>query len=324
MAAKCSVVAAAAIALCAACGDSSDGPGGATGGSGTSTDTSTTGGGAGGGGTTSTTTTGFGGFTGDSVTLTMEPFVVPSGGEVYKCQDFANPFGGADAEVAAFESHMTPGSHHLLLFYKSGATDGPIEDCSGLEFAATPYSTQLPDDAVEFPPGVAVLVNPSTGLRMQSHYLNVTGGDLTANVSITFHLAESGTVTAHAGVLFVVEPQIFVPPNQTAVVQHDCSIPFDMNLTKGASHMHKHGTSFEATIDGAVVYQTTTWDEPAPALWDPPKAVKGGDPLHFACSFKNDSSSPLTFGESAESNEMCIFVASFFPVPDGSVTVDCN
>ena len=57
------------------------------------------------------------------ITLTMSPFVVPAGGEVYKCQNFANPFGGADTEVTAFESHMTKGSHHLLLFYKPGATE---------------------------------------------------------------------------------------------------------------------------------------------------------------------------------------------------------
>src|SRR5262245_14890758 len=70
-------------------------------------------------GSGSTSGSGAGGGSGKSVTLKMTPFTVPSGGEVYKCQNFANPF-GAEAEVSAFESHMTPGSHHMLLFYKEG------------------------------------------------------------------------------------------------------------------------------------------------------------------------------------------------------------
>jgi len=307
------------LAALVGCGDASN-PASGSGGSGT-TGATTSNGGSG----TTTTPSGSGGAAGDAVTFTMTPFTVPAGGEVYKCQNFANPFGGADAEVALFESHMTPGSHHLLLFYKDGATDSPLEDCSGLEFAATPYSTQLPDDSIAFPPGVAALVTSKTGIRLQSHYLNTTGQPIEAHVSATLHLAEPGTVTDHAGVLFVVEPKIFILPNSTATVSHDCNLPFDMKLIKAASHMHQHGTHFTATIAGDTVFETTQWDEPKPVLFDPAKAVKGGDPLHFECSFTNNGPQTLTFGESASSNEMCIFVSSFYPVPtDALTTVPCQ
>src|SRR5437879_4719633 len=69
-------------------------------------------------------------------TLTLDRFTVAPGQERYACQDFANPFGGEAAGIRQFASQMTPGSHHLLLFYKSGATDGALADCSGTEFAA--------------------------------------------------------------------------------------------------------------------------------------------------------------------------------------------
>jgi hypothetical protein len=261
----------------------------------------------------------------ETVTLKMESFTVPPGMEVYKCQNFANPFGGADAEVSEFESHMAPGSHHLLLFYKDVPTDGALEDCSGLEFAATPYSTQLPDDSTTFPAGVAAIIPQTTGLRLQSHYLNTTQDPIVAQVALTFHLAKAGTVDAHAGVLFVIDPNIDVPPNTTQVVKDDCTLPYDMNLIKASSHMHKHGTSFDATIAGETVYQTTTWSDPVPELFDPTKLVHGGDPLSFSCNFLNDSSSTLTFGESALTNEMCIFVASYYPIPaGGQATVGCQ
>lgn len=258
-----------------------------------------------------------------TVTITMDSFDIQPGAEVYKCQNFANPFGG-DVEVSTFESHMTPGSHHLLLFYKDGAKDGPIEDCSGLEFAATPYSTQLPDDSVAFPPGVAAAVPSTQGLRLQSHYLNTSSETITAKVQMTFHLAAPGTVTDHAGVLFIVQPSIFVPANSTKDIHYSCTVPQEMSVLKTASHMHKHGTKFVSTVAGAPFYETNTWDEPTPALFDPPRALHAGDPLNFTCTFVNTSPSPLTFGESAASNEMCLLVASFYPAPPGQPTINCN
>jgi hypothetical protein len=308
------------------CSDNADDDGGPESASGAGAAGPASGGGAAGPATGAGASGGSGasGGAGPSVTIEMESFTIPSGGEVYKCQNFANPFGDV-AEVSKFESHMTAGSHHLLLFYNEGAADGPLEDCSGLEFAATPYSTQLPDDQVAFPAGVAARIDPGTGIRLQSHYLNTSPDPITAHVEVTFHLAAPGTVTAHAGVLFIIEPNFTILPNQTDTVTHDCSVPFDMNLIKAASHMHKHGTHFEATIAGETVFETTEWAEPEPAYFDPPRAVSGGDPLHFGCTFVNNSSKPLTFGESADTDEMCIFGAAFYPLPEGSgVTVSCD
>lgn len=263
--------------------------------------------------------------TGDKVVVTMDPFTVPAGAEVYKCQSFANPFGGKDGEVQAFESHMTPGSHHLLLFYDVAQGDGPLEDCSGLEFAPTPFSTQIPDDTQVYPEGVAALIPRISGLRLQSHYLNTTGQPVEAKVSVTFHLAEPGTVTDYAGVVFVVETNINVPPQSTGVVKHDCTLPHDMSLIKAGSHMHKHGTEFTATIAGEEVFHTTNWDEPEPVLFDPPRAVSAGDKLSFSCTYVNDSSQTLAFGESAATDEMCIFVAPYYPVTSPvNVTIPCQ
>jgi len=317
------------LALTACGGDvdteaSTSGTGAGSSSAATSASSGGTGGAGTGGSATTGVTTGSGGFEGETLTLKMDSFTVPPGGEVYRCQNFKNPFGGADAEVSAFESHMTGGSHHLLLFYKDKAVDTAVESCSGLEFAATPYSTQLPDDSLEFPAGVAALIPPTKGFRMQSHYLNTSSQPLEAHVEITFHLAKPGTVKDHAGVLFVVEPDFSIQPNSTQVVNHKCKLPFDMNLVKAGSHMHKHGTHFDATIGTEKIFETTTWDEPKPTLFAPAKAVKGGSTLNFNCTFVNNSANTLTFGESAEDNEMCIFVSSFYPTPAGQATVFCQ
>jgi hypothetical protein len=267
---------------------------------------------------------GAGGSGAGTVTLTMTEFPVPAGGEVYMCQNFANPFGGMDAQVQEFESHMALGSHHMLLFYEPGGGDAPIAPCSGLEFAPTPYGSQIPNDSLTFPPGVAALVPGADGFRIQAHYLNTTADTITAKVELTFHLATPGSVMNEAAVLFVIDPKINIAPSSTAVVSDDCTLPQDMSIIRASSHMHEHGTAFDATIAGTTVFQTSTWNDPKPALYDPAMVFHAGDPLHFACTFQNNTTSTLTFGESALTNEMCIFLASFYPAPAGQATIDAS
>jgi hypothetical protein len=49
---------------------------------------------------------------------------------------------------------------------------------------------------------------------------------------------------------------------------------------------------------------------------NPPRAVAAGDALHFGCTFVNNSSQVLTFGESAATSEMCVFASAFVPGAD--------
>jgi hypothetical protein len=49
-----------------------------------------------------------------SVTLVSDTFTIPAGKDVYKCQDFANPFHGQQVDIIKHESHMAEGSHHVL------------------------------------------------------------------------------------------------------------------------------------------------------------------------------------------------------------------
>ena len=285
----------------------------------------TTGTGAMGTGETWTTTTGGVSTSGNTVTLTMASFTVPAGSEVYYCQTYANPFGGMDVNIQEFESHMATGSHHLLLFYEPGVTaDGPLVSCSGLEFAPTPYASQTTDDSQTFPPGVAALIPGSNGLQIQSHYLNTTMSPIEAHVEVVFHIAEPGTVQYQAGVMFLIDSKIKIPPESSAVVSDACTLPQDMNILRAASHMHQHGTDFVASLAGTQLYQTTTWTEPAPKYYTPAVVGHTGDPIDFSCSFTNNTASTITFGESALTDEMCIFIASFYPAPPGQATIGAN
>jgi hypothetical protein len=268
---------------------------------------------------------GLGGITreGNLVTVTMDSFTVAPGEEVYRCQNYANPF-GADVDVERFESEMTQGSHHLLFFYQGNAKDAPVESCSGLEFHASPYSTQLPSDSVEYPAGVAARVKQSDGFRVQSHYLNTTDQPITALVQVRLRLAAQ-PVAQQAGVLFMVQPDFSIPPGTKQTVTRHCKLPMDASVILASGHMHRHGVGFVASIAGQTIHQTDSWSDPPPTRYTPPISFKKGDSIDFSCTFQNNESVPLTFGESAFTNEMCIANVQFFPLPAGSpATIDCD
>jgi hypothetical protein len=255
----------------------------------------------------------------NAVMLTMATFTVPPGGEIYKCQNFKNPFGGMDAEVSLYESHMTAGSHHMFLFLYDNTADGALEDCSGLEFDEAAYGAQTKDNMTGFPDGVASIVPGSAGLRLQAHYLNTTHQPITAQVQVKMHLAKPGTVTAHAGILFYSQSRFSIPPNgQPTDVNGNCILPFDINLLSVTSHMHKHGVGFTAKAGSQPLYTTTEWSDPAPRLFAPAMPLGKGQTVSFGCTFVNDTDQALTFGESAATNEMCIMAGTYYPVPDGA------
>lgn len=251
---------------------------------------------------------------GETVTLHLSPFSVAAGAEVYKCQDFANPFGGGDVDIDSFSSHFTPGAHHLLMFYKAGAVDAPLADCSGFEFSAGPYGSQRPDDQMVYPPGVGVGIDRGMGLRVQVHYLNASPSPLPVEATITMRVAAPGSVTARAAVFFFNNTDLDIPATgQPITISKTCTLPSDLNLLQTTGHMHSHGTRLTAVAQGRTLFDTASFSDVAPALFDPPLPLAAGTQVTFSCTYVNDTGAPLTFGESARSNEMCILSGQFYP-----------
>jgi hypothetical protein len=228
---------------------------------------------------------------------------------------------GADTEIQSWESDMTVGSHHLLVFYKAGATDDPLESdpnrCNGLEFHSGPYGAQTPQAKITYPDGVAAFVSAGNGLRLSSHYLNASPNTITANVKVIARKATPGTVQNHSGVFFFNNIGLVIPTGaMNYPVTKTCSVPRDVYFMFSVAHMHKHAIGQVATSGGQTIYQTNTWESQF-AQYTPAMFMKAGTQITFTCTYNNDSGGPLTFGESAQSNEMCIFDGQFYPDPTG-------
>jgi hypothetical protein len=249
-------------------------------------------------------------------TLTLSAFTVAPGDERYLCQRFASPLGPGEAAIARFGSHLSQGGHHMLVFFDAGG-DSSLEDCSGSEFVAGPYGTQRLDDSLSYPSGVAATLPAGTGLRIQAHFVNSTQETLSPTVSLKLTRAAAG-FTQPAAVLFMSNLDIHVDAGATgAVAQKTCKLPWDVNLVQSTGHMHRHGTSFVASAAGKTLFSSLAWSDVPSQLYDPPLSLSAGTEVTFACSYDNPGATPLVYGPSAQTDEMCIFSAQFFPAPFG-------
>jgi hypothetical protein len=265
---------------------------------------------------------------GTRVRLSLDHLLAP-GEEAFLCRYVALPAGGID--VGRFEHDYTPGTHHVLVYPTSLRPDDvPAEtfDCRDLGAGGQTGVAYGTDDNLtggwSYPDGVAMRFGAGAVALLEAHYLNGTDQPLPARVAVDLIAADRAPTTL-AGTLFFYDWSILVPPRPaTTRSQMSCVIPGDVQLRFATSHMHRRGTAFESHLISAgaaprLLHRTDSWEAPESADFDPPLAVRAGDRIDFACDFVNDLDRPVVEGESAATDEMCMFIASYWPRLDEDV-----
>jgi len=265
----------------------------------------------------------------NTVTITMGTFTVPPNQEVFMCQDFDNPFGGVDAAIGTSESDMTTGSHHLHVFYgEDSPPSRTVAACANpFEFRSLLHVAGQPHLVTQYPAGMAAKLKGSVGLRLQAHYLNSGSQAYTASVVVRLTKVDPSTITKWVAQLYFNRTVLSVPEGDGQVVSTTCTVPStygQIGLISGASHMHSRGVHFVAnTSAGVNLVDTTEWDEPPIQAYDPPIMLNPNDSITWTCTYNNQTGGTLTFGDSAEKNEMCIFLARFYSAPSGD-DIECQ
>jgi hypothetical protein len=256
---------------------------------------------------------------------------IPAGQEMFKCIYGQFPTDSVTA-VSGAESHYTPGSHHVLA-YRSDLTAVPADqkgvwDCAdGSWFThqrGSYYEAQQPEEERHLPDGIAHKFMPGEVIILQAHYINVTDADIDAHVQLKLHTIDVDDVKEEAGTIYFNDTSISIPPHARAGVTMTCPIPQDINLAFLWSHMHKRGTHFVVTTDdpiaaeklgGAMLYEEHDWSEPKPREYPEGEEYElhAGSHITFSCEFQNDSDDTFKFGNSAETNEMCILHGMYWP-----------
>jgi hypothetical protein len=275
---------------------------------------------------------------GDTVSFPLKSWTLQPGEEKIYCQ-YVPPGGTTDRWISRFTTTMNAGSHHLVVFrindatYRQAVPNPPTDPvpCTQIDIPAgfdgmLPGSQQLYSD-VTLPDGVGFLLKSDRGLMFQEHYINATQQPITTSVTWSIGLVDAAKVQQPAGMIFFNNASLNIAPGMgtsAQIAEASCPSPGDVHLVTATGHMHKHGLTFDGTVGTSNVFHTNNWDEPNGNVFTTPGfAVAASDTVTWKCVYNNDTGAPLYFGNSAVMNEMCIFVALYYPSP-GSTTDFCN
>jgi hypothetical protein len=150
------------------------------------------------------------------------------------------------------------------------------------------------------------------------HYFNASEDVVHTEVAVTLYAEKPDALPIKAGQIFINTGGINIPPFSKGSVTKTCPIGKDLNLFTANSHMHQHGVYYSArSSDGQLLYETREWAEPPAWKFDTPRKLKAGTHIEVKCDYENDTATPLSFGESAATDEMCIFVGAYYPWEPG-------
>jgi hypothetical protein len=264
-----------------------------------------------------------------TVTLTTDTFQLQPGQEIYKCQNFDNPFQGKDTPVFKISTDMSKGSHHLFVFNLTEGTGRSLEDCTISDFHPIVHTAGAPHAETTYPDGMATKIYGSTGLRIQLHYVNTSSDVLTVGATAKLSpTPDPANVTKWVAQLYMNREVMSVPPGMGQTVTTTCSIPATygtIGLVVGMTHMHMRGVREVATTNtGVMLADVNTWDEPPPIPYDPPIMLNPGDAVTWTCTYNNNTGRTLTFGQSATDNEMCIYEARYFSGNANDTQIACQ
>lgn len=258
---------------------------------------------------------------GASFRIVSPDIAIEPGQEITYCYYTTIP---VDHEVGVkrWSSQMTPGSHHLILFFADGAAqeDETIEpNCDGIGLEnGVPYwmySAQTPTAESVMPAGVGMTVPAGQKVYVQMHYLNATEETIQAHVEITADTYDTDETYQPAAAYVTYAAGFSIPANSTGSAGGSCAVPADAQFYAMSTHAHKRATLMRVTDGDAMVFESENWEHPGAALWnsDPFYGFASGQ-LTYHCEYDNTgNSAPVEEGASAATNEMCMAVGYFFP-----------
>jgi hypothetical protein len=244
-----------------------------------------------------------------------------AGEETTKCWYFEAP-NNVDLAVTRWESQMTPGSHHMIVFLTDSPQQphGTITDDCGIGAgggSVWSYSAQTPYADQQLPEGVGMGVRPGQAGFIQMHYLNASDGPLSAHVTLNVHTYAEGTQYIPAAPFITFHAGISIPPMSNGTAQYTCNVPTDRDFYVLGMHTHKQAVHMETRNGGAtgeLVFESDNWSDPGGEEWltAPFYRFTSGQ-LYYRCEYYNPTNRTITTGDSAATDEMCMSVGYMFP-----------
>ena len=232
--------------------------------------------------------------------------------------------------VTRIRTQLSSGSHHMII-YKSDAATEQLEAVKCTPFTETLAGgnvplmiTQVADDKLQLPAGVAFKLGVHQMIRIEMHFINYTKGAITATGDVHFDTMPKAEVHDEADLLFYGNPDFNIPKGQSySTPWKFLSVLPGSKVFALTGHTHSLGKSVDIAFskDGStpaapsLLYPADvpySWSEPPLEVFDPPLEFKQGEGFQYRCTWLNGTGSAVGFGESAN-KEMCFFWAYYYP-----------
>ncbi len=233
--------------------------------------------------------------------------------------------------VSKWSSVMTPGSHHLIMYFTDAAqgADGTIDTgCGatggGLDFPVWTYSAGTPEAELAMPANVGMLVKPQQKLFVQMHYLNTSPTEaINAHVTINAETFAEGVSYQQAAAYVTYNTGIDLDPGETATVTGTCAVPSDANFFLLSTHSHRFTTHTWVDDGASMIFESDDWEHPGARQWmaAPHFGFDSGE-LTYSCTATNTSGARVQTGNSALTDEMCMAVGYFFPATNSKLCLN--
>jgi hypothetical protein len=236
---------------------------------------------------------------------------------------------GNDAaiDVHRIRTRLAPGSHHFIVYRSSETRERPEPfDCQPftdtLGGGTVPLMiSQIREETLDFPEGVAVRLEANQMLRLEAHFLNYFPQTIEASAEVVFETTTAPNLQ-QADFMFYGTTQVWIPAGQTVTSAWKYhSVPSGVKVFGMTGHTHALGTNVEvqqttgATTPGSALYPpagaTFDWAEAPYARFEPPLSF-ADDGFRMRCTWTNTTQQTVGFGESAN-QEMCFFWAYYYP-----------
>lgn len=260
------------------------------------------------------------------------PVVIPAGEEATWCYYFHTP-NSAAMGIRKWESTMTPGTHHMIVYTTYDGTWNPADrqpagtltqsPCSfgaGTGNAAWVFAAHdpaaelaLPDDdgngtplAVEIPAGQPGFI--------YMHFINPGSEPITVSAQLEAEALDPDTPYTETATYHAINFLISIPPGAGGFsVSKTCPTPPGVEFWWLSTRTHRFATEAKVRDGNDNLVQTLDWEHPSALVLAGPNFHAFSSGLTYECTYANPTGSTITFGESESTNETCIGVGYFFP-----------
>jgi hypothetical protein len=251
--------------------------------------------------------------------VSMGPFNTEPGVERTLCASF--DLGNTTvAAVRAIRTHLTPGSHHMIVYALDDAADPTIRPCGAFQHGESDaiFIAEKPEAALVYPPGTGLTIAAHQTIGLELHFINYFS-DVPEDISgmVELDLVEPSPEMREVQFLFTGDLALSIPPRMTTTVRSFHSIGEGPRVFALTSHTHQlgtlatlhRGTSISDT--GELLHESRNWAEPPLDTYDPALTFAPGEGLVLTCEFTNTTDRHVTFGTGFD-DEMCFLWAHYY------------